>query len=394
MSHTTIPQGYQPLLGLYDTQKAIGLTKRLFEDALSGALNLRRVSAPLFVEAASGLNDNLNGVERPVSFTMKEGGGEIQVVHSLAKWKRMKLGTYKIAPGYGLYTDMNAIRADEELDNIHSLYVDQWDWERTMRPEERNLNFLKATVETIYEAMKAVEEEVYELYPHITPILPERITFLQAEELLQEFPALTPKEREQAAARKYGALFLIGIGGELSDGQRHDGRAPDYDDWSTPTEGGYKGLNGDIIVWNPVLESAFELSSMGIRVDAEALERQLAICGCPERREMEFHRLLLEGRLPHRPVAPLHVLPALRPYRRSPGQHLARADDRRVRRPRHLPQVRRLLESAPVPRRKPTAPRKRSGCSGLRKSPRSESGGFAYFPAAGWSGVWPFLFLL
>ena len=298
MSHTTIPQGYQPLLGLYDTQKAIGLTKRLFEDALCGALNLRRVSAPLFVEAASGLNDNLNGVERPVSFTMKEGGGEIQVVHSLAKWKRMKLGTYKIAPGYGLYTDMNAIRADEELDNIHSLYVDQWDWERTMRPEERNLNFLKATVETIYEAMKAVEEEVYELYPHITPILPERITFLQAEELLQEFPALTPKEREQAAARKYGALFLIGIGGELSDGQRHDGRAPDYDDWSTPTEGGYKGLNGDIIVWNPVLESAFELSSMGIRVDAEALERQLAICGCPERREMEFHRLLLEGRLP------------------------------------------------------------------------------------------------
>ena len=179
-----------------------------------------------------------------------------------------------------------------------TLYVDQWDWERTMRPEERNLNFLKATVETIYEAMKAVEEEVYELYPHITPILPERITFLQAEELLQEFPALTPKEREQAAARKYGALFLIGIGGELSDGQRHDGRAPDYDDWSTPTEGGYKGLNGDIIVWNPVLESAFELSSMGIRVDAEALERQLAICGCPERREMEFHRLLLEGRLP------------------------------------------------------------------------------------------------
>ena len=329
-----------------------------------------------------------------MSFTMKEGGGEIQVVHSLAKWKRMKLGTYKIAPGYGLYTDMNAIRADEELDNIHSLYVDQWDWERTMRPEERNLNFLKATVETIYEAMKAVEEEVYELYPHITPILPERITFLQAEELLQEFPALTPKEREQAAARKYGALFLIGIGGELSDGQRHDGRAPDYDDWSTPTEGGYKGLNGDIIVWNPVLESAFELSSMGIRVDAEALERQLAICGCPERREMEFHRLLLEGRRRHRPVAPLHVLPALRPYRRSPGQHLARADDRRVRRPRHLPQVRRLLESAPVPRRKPTAPRKRSGCSGLRKSPRSESGGFAYFPAAGWSGVWPFLFLL
>jgi len=189
----------------------------------------------LFVLSGTGINDDLNGVERAVSFPIRDlGDRRAEVVHSLAKWKRMKLGTYKIAPGYGLYTDMNAIRADEELDNIHSLYVDQWDWERTMRPEERNLNFLKATVETIYEAMKAVEEEVYELYPHITPILPERITFLQAEELLQEFPALTPKEREQAAARKYGALFLIGIGGELSDGQRHDGRAPDYDDWSGP----------------------------------------------------------------------------------------------------------------------------------------------------------------
>ena len=285
MSKIIIPENYTPALNLYDTQRAIGTVKRLFADTLCATLNLYRVSAPLFLEASTGLNDDLNGVERAVSFPIRDlGDRRAEVVHSLAKWKRMKLGTYKIAPGYGLYTDMNAIRADEELDNIHSLYVDQWDWERTMRPEERNLNFLKATVETIYEAMKAVEEEVYELYPHITPILPERITFLQAEELLQEFPALTPKEREQAAARKYGALFLIGIGGELSDGQRHDGRAPDYDDWSTPTEGGYKGLNGDIIVWNPVLESAFE--------------RQLAICGCPERREMEFHRLLLEGRLP------------------------------------------------------------------------------------------------
>ena len=299
MSKTMIPQNYTPALNLYDTQRAIGTVKRLFADTLCATLNLYRVSAPLFLEASTGLNDDLNGVERAVSFPVRDlGDRRAEVVHSLAKWKRMKLGAYKIAPGYGLYTDMNAIRADEELDNIHSLYVDQWDWERTMRPEERNLNFLKATVETIYEAMKAVEEEVYELFPHITPILPERIAFIQAEELLREFPGLTPKEREQAAARKYGALFLIGIGGELSDGQRHDGRAPDYDDWSTPTEGGYKGLNGDIIVWNPVLESAFELSSMGIRVDAEALERQLAICGCPERREMEFHRLLLEGRLP------------------------------------------------------------------------------------------------
>ena len=294
-----IPEDYTAKLAPETMEQAITYLKEIFPDMLARSLRLRRVTAPLFVLSGTGINDDLNGVERAVSFPIRDlGDRRAEVVHSLAKWKRMKLGTYKIAPGYGLYTDMNAIRADEELDNIHSLYVDQWDWERTMRPEERNLNFLKATVETIYEAMKAVEEEVYELYPHITPILPERITFLQAEELLQEFPALTPKEREQAAARKYGALFLIGIGGELSDGQRHDGRAPDYDDWSTPTEGGYKGLNGDIIVWNPVLESAFELSSMGIRVDAEALERQLAICGCPERREMEFHRLLLEGRLP------------------------------------------------------------------------------------------------
>ena len=394
-----IPEDYTAKLAPETMEQAITYLKEIFPDMLARRLRLRRVTAPLFVLSGTGINDDLNGVERAVSFPIRDlGDRRAEVVHSLAKWKRMKLGTYKIAPGYGLYTDMNAIRADEELDNIHSLYVDQWDWERTMRPEERNLNFLKATVETIYEAMKAVEEEVYELYPHITPILPERITFLQAEELLQEFPALTPKEREQAAARKYGALFLIGIGGELSDGQRHDGRAPDYDDWSTPTEGGYKGLNGDIIVWNPVLESAFELSSMGIRVDAEALERQLAICGCPERREMEFHRLLLEGRLPldrrrHRPVAPLHVLPAPRPYRRSPGQHLARADDRRVRRPRHLPQVRRLLESAPVPRRKPTAPRKRSGCSGLRKAPASERG-LCLFSGGRLVRVWPFLFLL
>ena len=294
-----IPKEYTAKLAPETMEQAITYLKEIFPDMLARSLRLRRVTAPLFVLSGTGINDDLNGVERPVSFPIRDlGERRAEVVHSLAKWKRMKLGAYKIAPGYGLYTDMNAIRADEELDNIHSLYVDQWDWERTMRPEERNLSFLKGIVETIYEAMKAVEEEVYELYPHITPILPERITFIQSEELLREFPSLTPKEREQAAARKYGALFLIGIGGELSDGQRHDGRAPDYDDWSTPTEGGYKGLNGDIIVWNPVLESAFELSSMGIRVDAEALERQLAICGCPERREMEFHRLLLEGRLP------------------------------------------------------------------------------------------------
>ncbi len=294
-----IPEDYTAKLAPETMEQAISYLKEIFPDMLARSLRLRRVTAPLFVLSGTGINDDLNGVERAVSFPILDlGDRRAEVVHSLAKWKRMKLGAYKIAPGYGLYTDMNAIRADEELDNIHSLYVDQWDWERTVRPEERNLDFLKGVVETIYKAMKAVEEEVYELYPHITPILPEQITFIQAEELLQEFPTLTPKEREQAAARKYGAIFLIGIGAELSNGERHDGRAPDYDDWSTPTEKGYKGLNGDIIVWNPVLESALELSSMGIRVDSEALERQLAICGCPERREMEFHRMLLEGRLP------------------------------------------------------------------------------------------------
>lgn len=294
-----IPEDYTAKLAPETMEQAISYLKEIFPDMLARSLRLRRVTAPLFVLSGTGINDDLNGVERAVSFPILDlGDRRAEVVHSLAKWKRMKLGAYKIAPGYGLYTDMNAIRADEELDNIHSLYVDQWDWERTVRPEERNLGFLKEVVGTIYEAMKAVEEEVYELYPHITPILPEQITFIQAEELLQEFPTLTPKEREQAAARKYGAIFLIGIGAELSNGERHDGRAPDYDDWSTPTEKGYKGLNGDIIVWNPVLESALELSSMGIRVDSEALERQLAICGCPERREMEFHRMLLEGRLP------------------------------------------------------------------------------------------------
>ena len=294
-----IPDDYTAKLAPETMEQAISHLKEIFPDKLARSLRLRRVTAPLFVLSGTGINDDLNGVERAVSFPVRDlGDRRAEVVHSLAKWKRMKLGAYKIAPGYGLYTDMNAIRADEELDNTHSLYVDQWDWERTIRPEERNLGFLKQIVEKIYDAMKAVEEEVYELFPHITPILPERIAFIQAEELLREFPGLTPKEREQAAARKYGALFLIGIGGALSNGEPHDGRAPDYDDWSTPTEEGCKGLNGDIIVWNPVLESAFELSSMGIRVDPEALERQLALRGCEQRREMEFHRLLLEGRLP------------------------------------------------------------------------------------------------
>lgn len=298
MSHVTIPQGYQPLLGLYDTQKAIGLTKRLFEDALSGALNLRRVSAPLFVEAASGLNDNLNGVERPVSFTMKEGGGEIQVVHSLAKWKRLTLAEYEIEPGYGIYTDMNAIRADEELDNLHSLYVDQWDWEAVITNEERTVSHLKNVVERIYAAILRTEYLACETYPQLKAFLPRQIHFIHSEELLQMYPDLTPKEREDAICRKWGAVFIIGIGGRLSDGKKHDGRAPDYDDWTTMGENGRAGLNGDILIWYPILNRSFELSSMGIRVDKEALLRQLALEGKEDRKELYFHRQLLDGKLP------------------------------------------------------------------------------------------------
>ena len=285
-----IPDDYTAKLAPETMEQAISHLKEIFPDKLARSLRLRRVTAPLFVLSGTGINDDLNGVERAVSFPIRDlGDRRAEVVHSLAKWKRMKLGTYKIAPGYGLYTDMNAIRADEELDNTHSLYVDQWDWERTIRPEERNPGFLKQIVEKIYDAMKAVEEEVYELFPHITPILPERIAFIQAEELLREFPGLTPKEREQAAARKYGALFLIGIGGALSNGEPHDGRAPDYDDWT---------LNGDILLWDDLLGRAIELSSMGIRVDAAALDRQLTLAGCEARRELPFHKLLLEGKLP------------------------------------------------------------------------------------------------
>jgi aspartate--ammonia ligase len=289
-------------------EQAISYLKNIFPEILARDLRLRRVTAPLFVLSGTGINDDLNGVERAVSFPIKDmGDRRAEVVHSLAKWKRMKLAAYKIAPGYGLYTDMNAIRADEELDNIHSLYVDQWDWERAMRPDERNLEYLKDTVRKIYAALREVEEEVYDLFPHITPCLPDEITFIQSEDLLARYPTLTPKERENEAAREHGAVFITGIGHPLSHGEQHDGRAPDYDDWSTPTRdasaatgkaGDYFGLNGDILVWNPVLESALELSSMGIRVDAEALMRQLKMTGQEERAGMEFHRALLDGHLP------------------------------------------------------------------------------------------------
>ena len=295
----SIPTGYVPTLVPDMMEQAISFLKEDFQENLSAALNLRRVTAPLFVLAGTGINDDLNGVERAVAFPIKDmDDARAEVVHSLAKWKRMKLGAYKMPRGYGLYTDLNAIRADEELDNLHSLYVDQWDWERTIAAEDRTLDYLQETVDTIYECVQEVEQDVYLHYPHIKPILPDRITFLHSEDLLAEFPDKTPLERETEMAKKYGAIFVIGIGGKLADGKKHDGRAPDYDDWSTESKPGYKGLNGDIILWNPVLERAFEISSMGIRVDKTALLRQLDLEKCPERQKLLFHKSLLENKIP------------------------------------------------------------------------------------------------
>lgn len=294
-----VPPGYVPKLVPELMEQAIFFLKEDFQESLATELNLRRVTAPLFVLSGTGVNDDLNGFERAVSFPIQAmGDRRAEVVHSLAKWKRMKLAAYQMPPGYGIYTDMNAIRADEELDNVHSLYVDQWDWEKTIAPEDRTLDYLCDTVEAIYEALKDVEHAVYNEYPHIRPILPDQITFVQAEDLLSEYPNLTPKERENEIVRKYGAVFLIGIGHKLSNGEKHDGRAPDYDDWSSETEPGYYGLNGDILVWNPILKTSLELSSMGIRVDKRALLKQLKIEGCEERRELAFHKALLNDELP------------------------------------------------------------------------------------------------
>lgn len=294
-----IPKSYKRKLLPETTEVAIKMIKDDFQQRLSANLNLRRVTAPLFVLAGTGLNDDLNGVERPVSFEVKAvGGRRAEVVHSLAKWKRMKLGAYGIAPGFGLYTDMNAIRADEDLDNLHSLYVDQWDWEMTINESDRNLDFLRATVEKIYASLRATEATVYSRFPHITPRLPEKITFLHADDLLRLYPGLSAKEREDEAARRYGAVFLIGIGAPIDGGEPHDGRAPDYDDWITPTEGGHFGLNGDIILWDSVLGRSFEISSMGIRVSPESLRRQLSLRGCEERASLPFHASLLRGELP------------------------------------------------------------------------------------------------
>ncbi|MDP4184688.1 MAG: aspartate--ammonia ligase [Bacteroidota bacterium] len=294
-----IPKDYQSVLDLKQTETAIKRVKEFFQLNLSAELRLSRVTAPLFVLKGTGINDDLNGVERAVSFPIKELGEQrAEVVHSLAKWKRLTLGKLGIDPGYGIYTDMNAIRSDEELTNIHSLYVDQWDWEQVITAEQRNLEFLKKTVRGIYSVLKRTEFFIFEQYPAIKPTLPDEIHFIHAEELAALYPDKTSKERENEAAKKYGAIFVIGIGGEMPNGEVHDGRAPDYDDWTTPTVNGFKGLNGDIVIWNPILESAFEISSMGIRVDKTALLKQLSISGSEERKELYFHKKLLSDDLP------------------------------------------------------------------------------------------------
>ena len=299
MGQVIKPIKYEPLLDMKQTEQGIKLIKDFFQQNLSTELRLRRVTAPLFVLKGLGINDDLNGVERAVTFPIKDlGDAKAEVVHSLAKWKRLSLAEYQIEPGYGIYTDMNAIRADEELDNLHSLYVDQWDWEAVIRKEDRTVSFLKNIVERIYAAIRRTEYLTCETYPQIKPFLPEKIHFIHAEELLQMYPEMTPKEREDAICEKYGAVFVIGIGGKLSNGEKHDGRAPDYDDWSTVAENGLEGLNGDILIWYPVLGRSFELSSMGIRVDKESLLRQLKIEDKEDRKSLYFHQQLLNDKLP------------------------------------------------------------------------------------------------
>ena len=291
MSRTVIPQNYQPVLNLYDTQRAIGTIKRLFADTLCATLNLHRVSAPLFVEADTGLNDDLNGVERKVEFDLKDTGSEAQVVQSLAKWKRQALKEYDFHVGKGLYCDMNAIRRDEELDNLHSVYVDQWDWEKVISEEDRTIDYLQQTVRSIVSAVCATEMNLHAMFPQLMKFQlhsPE-VTFLTSQELEDLYPDLTPKERENAFVRENGTTFLMQIGKPLRSGKPHDGRAPDYDDWD---------LNGDILFWNDTLCCSYELSSMGIRVTPESLDRQLTAAGCDNRRSLPFHKALLAGELP------------------------------------------------------------------------------------------------
>ncbi len=291
MQKSIIPQDYSSLLSLYDTQKAISLLKRLFQDKLCGNLHLFRVSAPLFVEASTGLNDDLNGVERPVSFDVPATGREAQVVHSLAKWKRLALHRYHFPVGEGLFTDMNAIRRDEELDNIHSVYVDQWDWEKVISKEDRSLDFLKQTASLIMSAISDTQQTLRAIYPQLAslPTIDPNLSFVTTQELEDLYPDLTSKEREHAYVKEHPSTFIMQIGGALKSGSAHDGRAPDYDDWC---------LNGDLLVWNSILGESLELSSMGIRVDPASLDAQLRIAGCDNRRELDFHRQLLADELP------------------------------------------------------------------------------------------------
>lgn len=291
MSRIVIPEGYKPSLNIKETEKAIKRVKDFFQRELITQLNLSRVSAPLFVGADSGLNDNLNGVERPVRFDiLEQDGEEVEIVHSLAKWKRLALRNYGFEVGEGLYTDMNAIRRDEETDNIHSIYVDQWDWEKVIRKEDRTEETLRDVVKSVYEALRVTEKYMANQYQYVECFLPEEITFVTTQELEDRYPELTAKDRETAAAKEYGAVFIMQIGDKLASGKPHDGRAPDYDDWK---------LNGDIIVYYPVLDIALELSSMGIRVDEESLKEQLEKAGCPERAQLPFQKALLNHELPY-----------------------------------------------------------------------------------------------
>ena len=291
MKEIRLPQGYRPLLSIYETQRAIDLGNRLFADKLAGALRLHRVSAPLFVSVASGLNDDLNGVERAVAFDINGVEGDAAVVHSLAKWKRFALKRYQFHVGEGLYTNMNAIRRDEELDSLHSAYVDQWDWEKIIDRSERNVDFLKQTVRSIVNALCETQSFLRTVFPqlNVLPLVSDDITFVTAQKLEDLFPGKTPKEREDAFVKDHPTTFLMGIGGALRSGRPHDGRAPDYDDWE---------LNGDLLMWDSVGQRSFEISSMGIRVDEESLARQLKLAGCEDRRALPFHRMLLNGELP------------------------------------------------------------------------------------------------
>ena len=291
MSYLILPKDYSPVIDLMESQRAIKKIKDYFQQELAYGLSLRRVSAPLFVDPKTGLNDNLNGVERRVSFTLKDiDEMEVEVVQSLAKWKRMALGKYGIEPGHGIYTDMNAIRRDEELDNLHSVYVDQWDWEKVITKDQRTEAYLKETVVTIYNSLKNLGDYVNRLYKDLYTELPNEIFFVTTQELEDMYPDLTPKEREDAVTKDHRAVFIMKIGGRLRSGEKHDGRSPDYDDWE---------LNGDIILWNDILDRAFEISSMGIRVDADAMARQLKAEGCQERAELPFQKAVLENRLPY-----------------------------------------------------------------------------------------------